>query len=82
MVAAILKLNDFAPQDQPLLYDEGHGFGWQDAGGWVVYFGDAKDIEMKLKIYQRILRLLDEEESVPELVSVEWIDAPYYRLEP
>jgi hypothetical protein len=80
-VQSILLLSEFAPQGLPLIYRDDHGFSWQDSGGWYVYFGDATDIQMKLTIYQSILRMLDEKGVRPELVSVEWVHAPYYRLE-
>lgn len=82
MVKAILLLYDHAPQDSPLLYTEAHGLAWEDQAGWVVYFGDADHIDIKLRVYQTILRYLNKNEQIPELVSVEWVDAPYYRLEP
>jgi hypothetical protein len=82
MVKAILLLRDHAPQDSPLLFTEAHGLAWEDQAGWMVYFGDARHIEMKLRVYQTILRYLSSKEEIPELVSVEWVDAPYYRLEP
>jgi len=81
MVTSVLQLVDYAPQDVPLLYTKEHGFGWADNGGWDVYFGDPKDILMKLSIYQRIIGLLDDKDTFPALISVEWVDAPYYRLE-
>ncbi len=81
-VQSILKLSEFAPQGLPLTYRDEHGFGWQDSAGWFVYFGDAQEIDLKLNIYQKILRLLDDKDVKPELISVEWVHAPYYRLEP
>lgn len=81
VVAAVLILRDHSPEGAPLIYSAEHGFGWEDAGGWQVYFGDAGDIQMKLRIYQSILRMLDEKDVLPSLVSVEWVHAPYYRVE-
>ncbi len=81
MVQAVLVLKDYAPEGIPLLFTVDHGFAWEDPGGWMVYFGDANDIEMKLRVYHSILRHLDRNEETPNLVSVEWVDAPYYRLE-
>jgi cell division protein FtsQ len=81
VVSAVLILNDHSPEGAPLIYSAEHGFGWEDAGGWQVYFGDASDIQMKLRIYQSILRMLDDKDVLPSLVSVEWVHAPYYRVE-
>jgi cell division protein FtsQ len=81
-VQSILMLNEFAPQGIPLTYRDDHGFGWQDSAGWMVYFGDATQIQLKLNIYQDILELINNQGVKPELISVEWVHAPYYRLEP
>ncbi|MBP1702333.1 MAG: putative cell division protein FtsQ, partial [Chloroflexi bacterium] len=80
-VTAVLTLAEQAPPDVPLLYDGARGFGWRDPGGWDVYFGDAQEMPMKLLVYQEIIaRLDDKEETLPSLVSVEYVHAPYYRL--
>lgn len=80
-VTAVLTLAEQAPLDVPLLYDGSRGFGWRDPGGWDVYFGDAQEMPMKLLVYQEIIaRLDDKEETLPSLVSVEYVHAPYYRL--
>jgi cell division protein FtsQ len=81
VVTAVLVLRDHSPEGVPLIYSDEHGFGWEDAGGWQVYFGDASDIQMKLRVYRSILQMLDDKDVLPSLVSVEWVHAPYYRLE-
>jgi hypothetical protein len=81
-VQSILMLNEFAPQGIPLTYRDDHGFGWQDGAGWMVYFGDATQIQLKLNIYQKILEMINNQGVKPELISVEWVHAPYFRLEP
>jgi hypothetical protein len=79
-ISAVLALRDQAPEGVPLLYDGTRGFGWRDPGGWDVYFGNAQDMAMKLLVYQEIIaRLDDKEETLPSLVSVENVHAPYYR---
>ncbi len=79
-ILAVMALRENAPQGVPLLYDAARGFGWRDPGGWDVYFGDAQDMAMKLDLYQAIInRLDDKEETLPSLVSVENVHAPYYR---
>lgn len=81
-VQSVLMLNEFAPQGIPLSYRDDHGFGWQDGAGWMVYFGDATQIQLKLNIYQSILEMVNNQGLKPELISVEWVHAPYFRLEP
>lgn len=82
MVKAVLDLAAKTPGDTSLVYTGNHGLGWRDPRGWDVYFGDTGDMETKLHIYQAMVQRLSEEEIVPALVSVEHLDAPYYRLEP
>ena len=82
LVSAILAMSTQAPEDTPLLYTAEHGLGWKDKSGWSVYFGtNVDDIEMKLQMYEAILRRMKKESIHPELISVEYLHAPYYRLE-
>ena len=81
MVAGILAMAEKAPEGIPLVYDSMHGLGWRDAGGWEIYLGDVQDIQMKLSVYQAIAGRLQAEGIQPALISVEYVHAPYYRLE-
>lgn len=81
MVSAILSMSAQAPAGTPLIYDASHGLGWKDAAGWEVYFGDVRDIDMKLRIYQAVVKGLQKEGVRPALISVEYVHSPYYRLE-
>jgi hypothetical protein len=82
MVQTVQYLAEHAPAEAVLTYDSRHGLGWQDARNWVVYFGDSQDISMKLIVYQAILDHLIAADTLPVLISVEYVHAPYYRLEP
>jgi hypothetical protein len=82
-VTAILKLGVRAPKGTPLQFTREHGFGWKDERGWDVYFGmSVDDIEMKLSVYDAILKHLAAEDIQPTYVSVEYVHAPYYHVEP
>jgi hypothetical protein len=81
MVSAIMSMSAQAPADTPLVYDAQHGLGWKDPQGWEVYFGDVRDMGIKLTIYQALLKRLQEEGVTPALVSVEYIHSPFYRVE-
>lgn len=81
LVSAILIVGQHAPEGTPLLYDAEHGLGWQDARGWQVYLGDARDIEAKLAIYETLVQKLVQQGEEPVLISVEHTHNPYYRLE-
>jgi hypothetical protein len=81
MVTGILSMSAQAPPNTPLIYDARHGLGWKDAQGWEAYFGSVQDIEMKLRIYQALVKKLKQDDLNPALISVEYVHAPYYRLE-
>ena len=82
LVAAILKINEQVPKKAHLIYDNAHGLGWKDAHGWTVYFGtDMTDIDMKLVMYKALIKRLNSNGVQPDFISVEYVHAPYYRVE-
>jgi cell division septal protein FtsQ len=81
MVSAIVSMSGQAPKGTPLMYDPQRGLGWRDEHGWEVYFGDTKNMDMKLKVYKAITDKLRREDIQPVLISVEHVHLPYYRLE-
>lgn len=82
LISAILAMSVHVPTNTPLVYTENRGLGWQDSQGWDVFFGtDLNDIEMKLLVYDAITAYVVQEGIQPELISVEFVHAPYYRLE-
>lgn len=80
MVSAALALSGRLPEGAVLSFDNQRGFGWQDPAGWQVNFGQPQDVESKLIVYQAIVEELQQQGVVPELISVEFVHAPYYRL--
>ena len=63
-----------------MIYDPKYGMGWQDPHGWSVYFGqNTQDIAMKEKVYQAILDTITKQGIQPTLISVEYLDAPFYK---
>jgi cell division protein FtsQ len=81
MVTGILTLAKQAPKGTPIVYDRQHGLGWKDAGGWNDYFGDGKDMAMKLNVYKAIVQQLKSEDITPDFISVEYVHAPYYHTQ-
>lgn len=82
LVTAILELGKKMPADTLLVYDSEHGLGWNDPNGWEVFFGtEDQDMEMKLAVYQALVAHLQSEGIQPALISVEYVHAPYYRME-
>lgn len=81
-VEKIALFANYVPEDVPVCYDAAHGLGWQDKRGWQVYFGfDINELALKQIVYQSIVKRLEEKNIHPAFVSVEYVDAPYYRLE-
>jgi len=81
MVSSIVEVAKQAPDGSTLLFDNLHGFGWRDRRGWIVYLGELKDFSVKLNIYKSILANLRKEEQTPILISVEYVHAPFYRVQ-
>ncbi len=82
LVNAILTISSEVPENTPIIYDSQYGLGWTDPRGWQVYFGSrADDMVVKLKVYEKTYRRLKKAGIRPALISVEYVHAPYYRLE-
>jgi cell division protein FtsQ len=80
MVQAIVSLFPQVPGGAPMIYDPKYGMGWQDPRGWSVYFGqNTQEIDMKKKIYQAILDTFSQKGIQPTLISVAYLDAPFYK---
>jgi cell division protein FtsQ len=82
LVEGILAMAPIAPEGSPLVFDVDHGLGWTDERGWKVYFGmNTSDIDQKLLVYESLVDYLEKEGQHPSFISVEYVHAPYYRLE-
>jgi hypothetical protein len=82
LVSAILTMAAQMPADTLLVYDSEHGLGWNDPNGWEVFFGSqGNDMNQKLAVYKSLVERLQSEGIQPALISVEYIHAPYYRME-
>jgi len=81
-VQTVQKLNAIKPTDTAMLYDAENGLGWTDPHGWQVYFGTrTEDIDMKLLEYSHIVKAILDRNLQPSLISMEFLHAPFYRLE-
>jgi cell division protein FtsQ len=84
-VSAILAVSVQAPKKAHLVYNPEHGLGWEDKRGWQVFFGttglDPANMDLKLKIYAALVQRLAKKEHKPVLISVEYVHAPFYRME-
>jgi cell division protein FtsQ len=82
LVDSIIALGAKMPAETILVFDSEHGLGWNDPHGWEVFFGaEDQDMEMKLIVYQALVERLQNEGIQPALISVEYVHAPYYRME-
>jgi hypothetical protein len=80
--AAIVTLSPLVPEGAALVFDPAYGLGWSDPRGWRVFFGHSNgDAALKFQVYQSMLDHLTKEEIQPVLISVEYPNAPYYRVE-
>lgn len=77
---AIHELNQLLPEQGVILYDTRRGLGWNDPRGFQVFVGsDLKDIAAKMKMLDEIVKTMIHEQIIPTLISIEHINAPYYR---
>jgi cell division septal protein FtsQ len=81
-VQVVLSLLNYLPEGSNLQFDPAFGLGWQDPQGWMVYFGqDINNIDIKLAEYETIVGKLQEENITPTMISLEFLHAPFYRME-
>ena len=81
MVRAIQFLAPKVPPDSKLTYDPHYGLGWVDSHGWQAYFGsDSKDMSTRWLVYQSLVNSLLQRGIYPVFISVQYSNAPYYRL--
>ncbi len=79
---AIKELNQLLPEQGIILYDTRRGLGWNDVRGFQAYVGsDLQEITAKMNMIDEIVKTLIKAAVVPTLISVEQINAPYYRLD-
>jgi hypothetical protein len=79
---AIEILTPNLPQGAVLIFDPQYGLGWSDPRGWQVYFGHSiGNNATKLQVYQTMLDHLSKKNIQPILISVEYPNAPFYRVE-
>lgn len=82
LVQVLLSMRQYMPEGTTMTYDPAHGLGWNDERGWQVFFGsNLEAMEQKLIVYQAIVDRLEAEGVRPVLISLEYLHAPYFRLE-
>ncbi len=82
LLLGVLQLNAWMPGEKTLLYQKQRGLGWKDARGWDVFIGQKlENINDKMVMYETIVHNLEAQGVNPSLVSVEFLNAPYYRVD-
>lgn len=81
LVQAIRTIAPDVPQGTVMEYDPKYGLGWSDARGWKVFFGyTAKDMPVKLQVYKSLVDSLAQQGIQPTFISIQYANAPYYRI--
>lgn len=81
MVQAIMELAPDVPAGATMVYDPKYGLGWADPRGWRVFYGmDNNDLTTKLRVYQALVTSLTAKGVAAALISVQYANAPYYRM--
>lgn len=81
LVKAIQTLAAKVPAGTTMDYDAEYGLGWSDSRGWKVSFGtNAKDMALKLQVYDSLVTSLTQQGIFPTFISVQYANAPYYRI--
>jgi hypothetical protein len=82
IVDMVSALAPYLPEGEQMIFDPEHGLGWQDPRGWVVYFGfNDDDADQKMTVYLSLVDYLEGKRITPELINVEFLDSPYFRME-
>jgi len=82
LISTLQAMGTSVPEGTPILFSAEHGFGWNDPGGWQVYFGKSlAEMSQKLLVYQKLEESLAEQGIEPSMISVEFLHAPFYRTE-
>jgi hypothetical protein len=80
LVQGFQELYPYVPAGTPMVYDPKYGIGWQETSGWQVFFGEKLDnIPLKIQEYQSIVKMLTLKGVQPSLISVAYLDAPFYK---
>lgn len=82
MMQAAQKLSEQLGTGAVIVYSADQGLGWSDPRGWKVFIGSSyKNIDAKVKVYRTLVDKVLAQGAQPTLFNVEFLDAPYYRLE-
>jgi len=82
ILRAAVQLSRTLPADTEIVYSQENGLGWRDNGSWNVYVGRNLDnLDVKLKVYDAMVKNFEKQGIQPAMISIEFLNAPFYRLE-
>ncbi len=82
VLLAAQKLSEHLGTGAVIVYSGTQGLGWSDPRGWKVYIGSTlNNLDVKVNVYSTLVDRLIAEGTQPSVVNLEFLDAPYYRLE-
>jgi hypothetical protein len=82
-VAGALQFKALYPNVREIIYNPAKGLGYLQGSGWVLWFGDASDLALKMQIHQQIVDLVTKQLG-RKLVEINVVDPdhPTYILAP
>ncbi|MBX3064427.1 MAG: FtsQ-type POTRA domain-containing protein [Anaerolineae bacterium] len=82
-IAGALQFKALYPDVTELVYDPVKGLGFHDGRGWTLWFGDGRDIEVKMAVYNRIVEEYYTKQGIQFVeVNVSNPDEAYYSRAP
>ncbi len=82
IVAGVLQFKALYPNVVDMVYDPAKGLGYHEGGGWLLWFGNGSDIEVKMALYNKIVESVLAQGQQPIEINVADPDAPYYSVSP
>ncbi len=81
IIASLLDLQTRIPPESNMVYDTLNGLGWKDPRGWDVFIGkDLSNFDQKMNMYEYVIVHLELLGKLPtQMVSVEYVNAPFYK---
>jgi cell division septal protein FtsQ len=82
ILSSIFKLSTKLPAKTTLLFNDVNGLGWKDKNKFNVFLGfDLEDFDQKMVMYEAISKELKKEGVRPKMISVEFLNQPFFRTE-
>ncbi len=80
MMKSILEINKVKPAGKTLYFTFDNGYGWMTDQEYTLWFGvDDTDLTEKLAMADSMNKYFKDNEILPEMLSLEFTRAPYYR---